>query len=102
AILHPSLPAQAALLLRYSAIPRLHYVSCVIPPNILRPSLQLFDSSVLTTIINKLHLPSPLPDVAQSILRLPIRLGGCGFRSLTSTAPAAYLSSIIKASSDIL
>ena len=49
-----------------------------------------FDALVLQSVIRKLQLPSPLSDEAQSLLRLPIRMGGCGVRSLLSVAPAAY------------
>ena len=57
---------------------------------------------VLNTIIRKLHLPSPLPDMAHSLLRLPASLGGCGIRSLLKVSSAAYFSSVALASPFIL
>ena len=77
AILHPSLPFQSALLmLRLSALPRVDYLTRVLPPSIISPALVQFDSMVLDAVVRKLRLPSSLSDEAQSTLRLPIRLGG--------------------------
>ena len=95
AIAHPSIPSQTALLiLRLSALPRVDYLTRVLPPSVIEPALMLFDTMVCHSVIRKLHLPSPLSDEAHSILRLPIRLGGCGIRSLHSVASAAYFGAV--------
>jgi hypothetical protein len=103
AIIHPSLPSQSALLiLRMSALPRLDYLTRVLPPSVLNAAMVSFDAMVLQSVIRKLQLPSPLSDEAQSLLRLPIRMGGCGIRSLLSVAPAAYFGAMAIAAPFIL
>lgn len=94
-ILHPKLPVQVALLLlRKSAIPAMGYLTRVVPPSRLAPHAAAFDARVLRTVVTKLDLPSPLPDVARDTLLLPIRLGGFGMRPVLTTSPTAYWSSL--------
>jgi hypothetical protein len=84
-ILHPDLPVQIAmLLLRFSAVPMMGYLSRVVTPRLLRPHATAFDTMVVDTCTQKLTLPSPLPNAAQFTLNLPIRLGGFGLRSVFS------------------
>ena len=78
----------------FDALPRVDYLTRVLPPSVIEPALMLFDTMVCHSVIRKLHLPSPLSDEAHSILRLPIRLGGCGIRSLHSVASAAYFGAV--------
>src|SRR4051794_14251570 len=80
--------ATALLILRMSALPRLDYLTRAF----LRVYLMLQWSLMLWSF-NLLFASSNyrlLYWMRQSLLRLPIRMGGCGIRSLLSVAPAAY------------
>jgi hypothetical protein len=60
AITHPDMPVQAAmLLLRVSGIPRLTYLTRVIPPAIIREACENFDAMIMRTVADKCHLPDP-------------------------------------------
>ena len=90
-ILRPDLPVQAAMiLLRMSAIPRLGYLTRVLPPRLTATHAATFDSLVLNNVIRKLGLPAALSDEAKQTLSLPIRLGGFGLRSVASTCHVAF------------
>ena len=90
------------LILRLSDLPRVDYLTRVLPPSLIEPALMLFDTMTCQSIIRKLHLPSPLSDEAQSLLRLPLRLGGCGIRSLHGISSAAYYGAVAIAAPFIL
>lgn len=73
----------------------------VLPPTITAASLSMFDTTVLHTAVTKLGLPSPTPNEALLQLRLPLRSGGLGLRSMAPLAPAAFLASVAQSTGDI-
>ena len=96
------MPIQVAfVLLRMSVIPRLGYLTRVLPPRLMTIHAAKFDSLVLGTVISKLGLPDPIPNEAKLTLSLPVRLGGFGLRLVASTCYVAYYSSIALAAVDI-
>jgi hypothetical protein len=101
-LLRTDMPIQVAfVLLRMSAIPRLGYLTRVLPPRLMTIHAAKFDSLVLGTVVRKLGLPDPIPNEAKLTLSLPIRLGGFGLRSVASTCHVAYYSSIALTAVDI-
>src|SRR5690242_794749 len=103
ALRHPQMPTQHALLiLRQSALPRLNFLLRTLPPSLTTNACQLFDQLVLGTATHILGLsPDLLTQEALALLRLPLKCGGFGFRSMVSVAPAAYLGSLAAAASTI-
>jgi hypothetical protein len=88
------LPSPVALrLLRVCALPRMNYLSRVLPPSITSPALKRFDDMIMKTLSMATDLPSPLPESTVEQIRMPIRKGGLGMRSMEQTADAAYLAS---------
>ena len=58
-LLHPELPVQVAmLLLRLSAVPRIGFLTTVMPPRLLEAHAKRFDELVLSTFIRKCGLPN--------------------------------------------
>jgi hypothetical protein len=90
------------ILLRMSAIPRLGYLTRVLPPRLTASHAATFDSLVLNNVIRKLGLPAALSDEAKQTLSLPIRLGGFGLRSVASTCHVAFWSSIALVAIDLM
>ena len=102
-LLHPELPVQVAmLLLRLSAVPRIGFLTTVMPPRYLEAHARRFDELVLSTFIRKCGLPSNLPNAAKFITTLPVRLGGLGLRSAAAIAIPAYYCSFALAARDIV
>ena len=96
------IPAQIALLiLRQCVLPSMHYYARTIPPGLFTAHANEFDALILNTIIDRLRLPSPLPDGALETLTLPIRLGGGGFRPIAPILPTCLLSAIALAAHTI-
>ena len=99
-LLRPDLPVQAAMiLLRMSVIPRLGYLTRVLPPRLTATHAGVFDSLALGNEIRKLGLPA---EETKQTLSLPIRLGGFGLRSVASTCNVAFWSSIALVAIDLM
>ena len=96
AITHPDMPVQAAmLLLRVSGIPRLTYLTRVIPPAIIRAACENFDSMIMRTVADKCHLPDPATNIeVRRQITLPYRCAGMALTPHTRSSPAAYYSSM--------
>jgi hypothetical protein len=78
-------------LLRSCALPRLNYLSRVLPPAITRDTLVKFDHEVISTVYRKLNMrPTSLTAAQLKHLRLPIRMGGLGIRALAEISSMAY------------
>ena len=75
----------------------MNYWTRVIPPAVLYPTSTAFDKMVLNTATSILKLPKPLSSAAQLHLKLPIRHGGFGLRSMDLTSPAAWQSALAQA-----
>ena len=93
----------AALLLRYCAVPRMSYYCRLLPPaasTILRAAAQ-HDFAVLTAAGLMYDIGQPHPPVIRQ-LRLPIRLGGLGLTSAAEVAPAAFLGSVAVSANEVL
>jgi Reverse transcriptase (RNA-dependent DNA polymerase) len=104
ALQHPDMPAQIAnTLLRASGIPRLNYLIRTLPPRNIIHALDKFDSMVAETAIVVLDLPFDLPSdhPARVQMRLPIRKGGLGLRSMAQVSHAAYTASVLQIAQDI-
>jgi ribonuclease HI len=96
AITHPDMPVQAAmLLLRVSGIPRLTYLTRVIPPAIIRTACENFDAMIMRTVADKCHLPDPATSIeVRRQITLPYRCAGMALSPHTRSSPAAYYSSM--------
>ena len=95
AISHKALPAQHALaLLRLCMLPRMNFWTRVLPPDVVAPAAKAFDDLVLETALRKLGLGTSLSNVAQKTIRLPVRLGGLGLRSMEAVSPVAWWSAL--------
>jgi len=90
------------LLLRLCGIPRMGYITRVMPPRLTATHAATFDAMILDLAIRKLELPTPLADEAQEQIRLPISLGGWGLRSVGAFSHVAYLCSVAQAAYDIV
>jgi hypothetical protein len=78
------------LLLRYCILPKITHLMRTVRPQWLHTTAQQFDHLVLDTIMNRLSITSDLP--YQTLVTLPIRLGGLGFRTTSTISPLAYWS----------
>ena len=106
---HRSMPSDIAFrILTDSLIPRLTYLSRVVPPHIMHTAAQAFDRKVLLTAAKllKLRLPdSRDPEHAFASMnaealertRLPLRYGGLGLRPSASILEVAYISGLASA-----
>ena len=101
-LLHPKLPKQMSfMLLRACIQQQLDYLLRVIPPSIMAPYADQFDSLVFDTAIdilgvNDIHeVNRPLNSFAREQLYLPIREGGCGLRRAADHKHIAFLSAHI-------
>ena len=100
ALCHPHMPAQTAmLLLRLSGLPRLSYLSRVVPPSLLLSAARDFDSLVINAAI----IISSLPDTnkTRKTLTQPMRFGGLGLRSHVFCSSFAFWSAFALASARI-
>jgi hypothetical protein len=97
------MPCQiAALLLRVCALPRVGYLTRVMPPSATAAALDVFDGMVTATVAEKLGLPpGPVSNEVSTLIHLPVRLAGLGLRSQSATAPIAYLASLAQAAQDV-
>ena len=78
----PSLPLQASLpLLRLSSIPKIAHIARLYPSAITTPYLTRWDTAIMTTLSTL--LATPLTGTASAVARLPTRMGGAGFLSLS-------------------
>ena len=104
ALCHKLMPKQHAfLLLRLSAMPRLNFLCRTLPLRVVQDACGLFDKLVVATALHLLQIPdTSLSPVALTQIRLPLRFGGLGLRSLVDTAQAAYLASIAASASFLL
>jgi hypothetical protein len=96
AITHPDMSVQAAmLLLRVSGIPRLTYLTRVIPPTVIRAACEAFDARIMQLVADKCHLPDPATNTAvRRQITQPYRCGGMAFSPHTRSSPAAYYASM--------
>src|ERR1044071_730006 len=101
-LVNPLLPSHHAfVLLRSSVLPRLSYLSRVVPPEVLLPAAEWFDSSVRSTFSKRLRDPPLSADMSLRI-SLPIRFGGFGLRPVVRVSPIAYACSLASAAFDIV
>jgi ribonuclease HI len=104
AITHADMPVQAAmLLLRVSGIPRLTYLTRVIPPVIIREACEKFDAMIMRTVADKCNLPDPATNTnVRRQITLPYRCAGMAFPPHTRSSPAAYYSSMAASAHTIM
>lgn len=96
------MPCQiAALLLRVCTLPRVGYLTRVMPPASTETALRDFDDMVQQTVAVKGGFSGQLSNEVSTQIHLPVRMAGLGLRSQASTAPIAYLSSLAQAAPDI-
>ena len=89
----PQLPdLQCAwLLLYFSAVPKANHLLRAVPPNLVHSYAQRHDNEVWRTLLALLNRkPSAALERKKQRAQLPCRLGGCGLRCASRTAPAAY------------
>lgn len=102
ALRHPAMSVQDAfLLLRSCALPSLAFLTRTVPPELLRPAAQRFDSLVRDTFLHLMQLQ--LDRIATSgvataeqlreMISLPLKLGGMGLRPAERVAASAYFAS---------
>ena len=100
AVLDPNMPTQEALLvIRASGLPRMNYCSRTIHPDSSGAMLSKFDNVLLDTVLNKLQIDrEELTHLMHSFaLRLPVRLGGMGFRPMEHTRFFAWWGALAQA-----
>ena len=91
AIQHSPLSAQGAMIIaRYAMLPKVNYLSRILPPHVSRHALQDFDNRLLSAICFRLNLPFPLTDKALFSIRQPISKGGLGIRASEDVAATAH------------
>ncbi len=95
----------AFMILRHSALPRLHYLCRTLPPPVIYEACQTFDQLVYETFLHLSQLNQNA--IGQSSDRwtqatLPINKSGLGLRSTLTTSPLAYLSALIHSIPDLL
>jgi hypothetical protein len=102
-ILHPDMPHQyAMLMLRYSAIPRLNFLTRTVAPSVIAKAARAFDDLVLGSALTKLRIPrDSLTPLAQKLMILPLRRGGAGLRSMFRTRHMAFLGSFARCSESL-
>src|SRR6185503_307067 len=93
--------SHAFVLLRSSVLPRLSYLSRVVPPEILLPAAEWFDSSVRSIFSKRLRDPTFSADMYLRI-SLPFRFGGFDLRPVVRVSPIAYACSLASAAFDIV
>ena len=85
---------QAALLmLRMCILPKATHLLRSLPPEVLEHVATRFDAEVLSTFQHLMQYTLPLSTSEQAQTRMPIRHGGIGLPSVSSTAPSAFLGS---------
>jgi len=95
ALLHSAMPNIIALsIARLCLLPKINFLSRVLPPSATAPALLLLDSMASEFFVEKFQCP-PLSEAAKLQLSCPVsHIGGFGFVSNDRLAPAAYLSSL--------
>ena len=89
-------PQSAYILLRYCAVPKLHYhlrSSDPTNPAVIQATQQ-HDEAVERAAIEILSLPNPLPPAQHEQLRLPLTEGGLGLTPAERIKEAAFLGSV--------
>jgi hypothetical protein len=90
AIRHAEMPPQIALLLlQWCARPKMNYIARVTDPDASQDGLKEFDNNMLDAARAKLETLSPVLDVEDHILAMPVSSGFGGF-GLFRTAPIAH------------
>src|SRR5271170_7412343 len=81
------LPSHHAFtILRSAILPRLSYLSRVVPPDVLLAAASWFDERVCSFFCERLRLPDLTGDLALRV-SLPVRFGGFGLRSVVRASP---------------
>src|SRR4051812_42442848 len=79
AITHPDMPSQSAFaLLRQCIVTKIGYLARVTPPKLAHKALKKF----LFTKVTHIGMPATLPAHTTRQIRLPVKLGGMGIRSM--------------------
>ena len=91
----------AFTLLRSAILPRLSFLSRVVPPEILLPAASWFDDRIRSIFCERLRLSDLSGDLALRV-SLPVRFGGFGLRSVVRSSPIAYACSLASAARDIV
>ena len=98
---HRDMPVQIGFrLLCKSGLPRLSYLCRVMPPHIMKESVQAFDTLIQQTLMKMFRLFSSNNTVISRIseqMHLKLRQGGLGIPSFSSISPAAYIASLASA-----
>lgn len=88
-------PVEAVLLLRYSMVPRMSYLSRCVAPDLILPEAKRFDCEVQATFCSKIRVTEPAYTLmARQQTELPLRLAGYGLRSAAATSPFAWLGAV--------
>ena len=82
----------AFVLLRSSVLPRMSFLSRVVPPGVLEPAASWFDSKVTGIFADRLFSGPLSSDLALRV-SLPVASGGFGLRPVCRSSPAAYFAS---------
>lgn len=99
----PLIPAQIALLLlRQCVLPKLTFLMRVLPPQLILGPATKFDGEVLRLICKRLGLQEEnLSEDTRTMIRLPIRMGGLGYRKMADLPTIAFWASSAAAASDL-
>lgn len=98
-LLHKGMPSQVAInLLRSVATARVSFMIGVTSPYIIQAQLKSLDELFLNALITKLKLPSSLRSnqLALNQLRMPLRHGGLGIKSMITLGKITYYSNLIQ------
>ena len=91
---HPLMPTQhSLLLLRSSAQAGVDYMLRATRPDFSHEGASKFDAAMMEVLLDKLQITQPLSLTQTEQVRLPVKLGGLGFRSKRQLAPIAFFSS---------
>jgi hypothetical protein len=91
---HPHLPTQHALiLLRQSGQAGIDYVLRTSRPALIASAVAEFDDETMRTVTAKTSIAFPPGSTKAVLARLPIALGGLGFRAKSMLAPIAFWAS---------
>ena len=79
------------ILLFFFAVPRANHLLRTVSPNLLKKYTEAHDNAVWSTLLRLLNCnPEEAREHQREVAQLPCRLGGCGLRCASRTAPAAY------------
>ena len=90
----PQLPSQHAFILfRMCAVPRLRHLLRTTPPEVC-PEVWTGIDSIIRRVVSWFRWSPGRQDIDNTLISLPMRLGGLGIMSFTDVSPLAYQSSL--------